>query len=77
MCHRQQCPLLPPSDPRGGGRGVGVPKIGDNVIIGAGAKILGNVNIGDFAKIGANTVVIEDVPPNSTAVGVPAKVVCK
>ncbi len=50
------------------------PTIEDNVIIGAGAKVLGNITIGANAKIGANSVVIRDVPPNSTAVGVPARV---
>jgi len=51
------------------------PRIGNNVIINAGAKILGNVTIGDNAKVGANTVVLMDVPPNVTVFGVPAKVV--
>jgi len=50
------------------------PKIGEGVLIGAGAKILGNVTIGDGAKIGAGSVVLIDVPPHATAVGVPAKV---
>jgi len=50
------------------------PTIGNNVIIGAGAKILGNITVGDNSKIGANSVVIRDVPPHSTAVGVPARV---
>ena len=50
------------------------PTIEDNVIIGAGAKVLGNITIGANSKIGANSVVIRDVPPNSTAVGVPARV---
>lgn len=49
--------------------------IGDNVLIGAGAKIIGNVVIGNNAKIGANAVVLCDVPDNSTAVGIPAKIV--
>lgn len=49
--------------------------IGDNCYIGAGAKILGNVNIGDNVKIGANAVVLHDIPPNCTAVGVPAKII--
>jgi len=52
-------------------------KIGNNCIIGAGAKILGNVTIGDNAKIGANAVVLKDVPCNSTAVGVPARIILK
>ncbi len=50
------------------------PTIEDNVIIGAGAKILGNIRVGKEAKIGANSVVIKDVPPECTAVGVPAKI---
>lgn len=52
-----------------------VPVIGDNVFIGAGAKILGGVTIGSGARIGANAVVLDDVPPNATAVGIPARVV--
>ena len=51
------------------------PTIGNNVVIGCGAKVLGNIVIGDNAKIGANAVVLKDVPANSTAVGIPAKVV--
>lgn len=51
------------------------PTIGNNVILGAGAKILGNINIGDFVRIGAGSVVIEDVPPHSTVVGIPGRVV--
>ncbi len=50
------------------------PTIEDNVTIGAGAKILGDITIGANSKIGANSVVIHDVPSNSTAVGVPAHV---
>lgn len=50
------------------------PTIGDEVYIGTGAKILGPITIGDNAKIGANAVVIADVPANHTAVGVPARV---
>ncbi len=53
------------------------PTIEDNVIIGAGAKVLGNITIGANSKIGANSVVIASVPPNSTAVGIPARVVLK
>jgi len=52
----------------------GVPVIGAHVDIGAGAKILGGVTIGDFAVIGANAVVISDIPAGATAVGVPAVV---
>jgi serine O-acetyltransferase len=51
------------------------PIIGNDVFFGAGAKIIGPVRIGDGAKIGANAVVLADVPPGATAVGVPAKVV--
>lgn len=54
--------------------GPGVPVIGNDVFIGAGAKILGAVKIGDGATIAANSLVITDVPPNSTAIGVPARV---
>lgn len=50
------------------------PIIGDNVTIYAGAKILGNVKIGNNAIVGANAVVLKDVPDNSIAVGVPAKI---
>lgn len=53
------------------------PTVEDDVIIGAGAKILGPITIGKGAKIGANSVVLEDIPPYSTAVGAPAKVVRK
>lgn len=53
----------------------GFPRIGDNVLIGAGAKILGSVTIGHNARIGANAVVTRDIPPNCTAVGVPAKII--
>jgi serine O-acetyltransferase len=52
----------------------GSPVIGDRVDIGAGAKILGPIRIGDDVLIGANAVVITDVPSNSIAVGVPAKI---
>lgn len=51
------------------------PTVGDNVVIGAGAKILGPVYIGTGAKVGANAVVLKDVPCNSTAVGIPAKII--
>jgi len=50
------------------------PTVGDRVMIGAGAKVLGPVFVGDDARIGANAVVIHDVPPGAAAVGVPAKV---
>jgi serine O-acetyltransferase len=50
------------------------PTIGSNVVVGTGAKVLGNITIGDNSYIGANAVVIKDVPPNSTVVGVPGRV---
>ena len=53
----------------------GSPTIGSRVDIGAGAKILGPITIGDDVVIGANAVVIENVPSNSLAVGVPARVI--
>lgn len=49
------------------------PIIGDDVFIGAGAKIVGSVKIGDGARIGANAVVVHDVPAHTTVVGIPAK----
>lgn len=51
------------------------PTIGNNVMIGSGAKVLGPIKVGDGCKIGANAVVLKDLPANVTAVGVPAKVV--
>jgi serine O-acetyltransferase len=59
---------------RGGEGRTGAPQIGDDVLIGTGAKILGAVTIGDGARVGANAVVIEDVPAGATAVGIPASV---
>lgn len=50
------------------------PTIGNNVVIGAGAKVLGNITVGDNSYIGANAVVIKDVPANSTVVGVPGRI---
>lgn len=51
------------------------PTVGNNVIVGAGAKVLGGVTVGDDARIAANAVVIEDVPAGATAGGVPARIV--
>lgn len=51
------------------------PSVCDNVMIAAGAKILGNIKIGYGAKIGANSVVLKDVPPYATAVGMPARII--
>lgn len=53
----------------------GAPIIGNNVLIGTGAFLLGPIKVGDNAKIGANAVVLTDVPANATAVGVPAKII--
>lgn len=53
------------------------PVIGDNVYIGSGAKILGKIKIGHNVSIGANAVVIRDVPDNSIAVGIPARIIAK
>lgn len=51
------------------------PTLGKNVVIGAGAKVLGNITIGDNSYVGANAVVLKDVPPESTVVGIPGTVV--
>jgi serine O-acetyltransferase len=51
------------------------PTLGNDIVVGAGAKVLGPIKIGDDVKIGAGSVVIHPVPPHSTVVGVPAKVV--
>lgn len=51
------------------------PTLGENVVVGAGAKVLGNLNIGDNVRIGAGSVVLRDVPSNCTVVGVPGRVV--
>jgi len=51
------------------------PTIEKNVVIGGGAKVLGNITIGEGSKVGANSVVVKDVPPYSTVVGIPAKII--
>lgn len=51
------------------------PKIGNGVLIGAGAKVLGNIRVGDCSRIGAGSVVLKEVPPRTTVAGVPAKVI--
>jgi serine O-acetyltransferase len=51
------------------------PRIGSDVFIGAGAKIIGSVTVGDGARVGANAVGVADVPPHTTVVGIPARVV--
>ena len=50
------------------------PTLGSNIVVGAGAKVLGNITIGDDVNIGANAVVVRDVPSNSTVVGVPGRI---
>jgi len=50
------------------------PTLGNNVVIGAGSKVLGNITIGENSKVGANSVVVKDVPADSTAIGIPARV---
>jgi len=51
------------------------PKIGNGVLIGAGAKVLGNIKVGDCSRVGAGSVVLKEVPPRTTVAGVPAKVI--
>jgi len=51
------------------------PTLGNNIVVGSGAKVLGNINIGDGSYVGANSVVLQNVPPHSTVVGVPGRVV--
>lgn len=56
-------------------RGKRHPTLGNHVVVGAGAKILGGITIGDNVKIGANSVVVKSVPANSTVIGVPARII--
>jgi len=51
------------------------PTLGDNVVVGVGAQLIGNITIGDNSKVGAGSVVIKSVPPNATVVGVPGRIV--
>ncbi len=51
------------------------PTVENNVVVGAGAKVLGNITLGEGSKVGANSVVVKDVPPFSTAVGIPARII--
>lgn len=53
------------------------PTIGNNVVVASGAKVLGSFKVGDHAKIGAGSVVLKEVPPFATVVGIPGKVVCQ
>ena len=57
------------------GKKAGAPVIGNNVFIGAGAKIIGRIHVGDGAAVGANAVVTKDVPAGAAVAGVPARVV--
>ncbi|SFV52180.1 Serine acetyltransferase [hydrothermal vent metagenome] len=50
------------------------PTVENNVVVGAGAKVLGNITLGAHSRVGANSVVLKDVPPHSTAVGIPARI---
>jgi serine O-acetyltransferase len=59
----------------GGEKGKRHPTLGNRVVVGTGAKILGNIRIGDNVKVGAGSVVVHSVPDNSTVVGVPGRVV--
>jgi serine O-acetyltransferase len=59
----------------GAERGDRHPKIGKGVLLGAGAKVLGNITIGDYAKVASGSVVLKPVPPHCTAAGVPARIV--
>ena len=59
----------------GAERGDRHPKIGNGVLLGAGAKVLGNITVGDFAKVASGSVVLKDVPPHCTAAGVPARLI--
>jgi serine O-acetyltransferase len=59
----------------GAERGDRHPKIGKGVLLGAGAKVLGNIHIGDYAKVASGSVVLKEVPPGCTAAGVPARLV--
>jgi serine O-acetyltransferase len=56
-------------------RGKRHPTVGNNVVVGAGAKVLGPITVGDGARVAAGAVVVNDVPPNTTAAGVPAKAI--
>ena len=54
-----------------------IPTLGSNISIGAGAKVIGNIKIGDGARIGANAVVVKDVEAETTVVGIPAKPIAR
>ena len=56
-------------------RGKRHPTVENHVVIGAGAKILGNITLGEYSKVGANSVVVKDLPARATAVGIPARII--
>lgn len=58
-------------------RGKRHPTVGDHVVIGSGAKVLGNIQIGHGSRIGANSVVVQSVPENATVVGIPARIISR
>lgn len=68
-----QCVTLGGTNPADGVAGKRHPTLGNEVIVGSGAQILGPIEVGDGAKIGANAVVTRDVPANATMIGIPAK----
>jgi serine O-acetyltransferase len=53
------------------------PTLGHSVVVGAGAKVLGNIQVGDYARVGAGSIVLRDVPSHCTAVGVPGRNICR
>ena len=53
------------------------PTLGNGVVLGAGAKVLGPITIGDRARVGSNAVVVKDVPPGATAIGIPARIIAE
>ena len=76
-CTIMQGVTLGTSEPDMGFTASARPVIGNNVLIGAGAKVIGRITVGDHAKIGANAVVLRDVPAHALAVGVPATIVAR
>lgn len=62
---------------RGNVKGKRHPTLHDHVVIGAGAKVLGNITLGSYSKVGSNAVVLVDVPAYATAVGIPARIITK
>src|SRR2546425_464749 len=73
---RRGIPAAPGRDPASPmRREQGPPTLGNNVVVGAGAAILGAITIGDGSRVGGGSVVVNDVPPNSVVVGIPGKVI--